>query len=189
LPQHLTLAAPDCYERLGSFAQMNPPIREARHRDGLWQALREGIVDVLGSDHAPHTREEKAKTYPASPSGLTGVQTIVPLMLDHIHEGRLSLQRLVDLMASGPARLFGLIGKGRIAVGYDGDFTLVDLGAKRKISHAMMASKSGWTPFDGMSVTGWPIATIIRGQIVMQDGALFGPPAGAPMRFQECRRA
>ena len=189
LPQHLTLAAPECYERLGSFAQMNPPIRDARHRDALWQALREGVVDVLGSDHAPHTREEKAKTYPASPSGLTGVQTIVPLMLDHIHAGRLTIQRLVDLMAAGPARLFGLIQKGRIAVGFDADFTLVDLGTKRTISHAMMASKSGWTPFDGMTVTGWPVGTIVRGTVVMRDGALFGPPGGRPFRFQECRSA
>ena len=186
LPQHLTLVAPECYERLGTYAQMNPPIREARHREALWQALREGIVDVLGSDHAPHTREEKAKIYPASPSGLTGVQTILPLMLDHVHAGRLTLQRLVDLLAAGPARLFGLAGKGRIAVGMDGDLTLVDLAAKRTIAHGQMASKSGWTPFDGMTVSGWPVATVIRGHVVMKDGALFGPPLGRPIRFQDC---
>ena len=109
--------APDCYERLGGFAQMNPPVRDASHREAIWRALDQGVVDVLGSDHAPHTREEKAKPYPASPSGMTGVQTLVPIMLDHVNAGRLTLARLVDLTSAGPARLFGIARKGRIAVG------------------------------------------------------------------------
>ncbi len=184
-PQHLTLAAPECYDRLGTYAQMNPPIRDARHRDALWRAVASGVVDVLGSDHAPHTREEKDRPYPDSPSGMTGVQTLVPLMLDHVHAGRLTLERLVDLLASGPARIYNIAGKGRIAVGYDADFTLVDLNAARTISNDQIASRSGWTPFDGMKVTGWPMATIIRGRIVMYDGQLFGPPTGQPVRFTD----
>jgi dihydroorotase len=186
-PQHLTLAAPDCYERLGSFAQMNPPIREERHREGLWRAVREGVADCLGSDHAPHTREEKAKPYPQSPSGMPGVQTLMPLMLDHVHRGNLTLERLVDLTSAGPARLYNITGKGRIAVGYDGDFTLVDLEAERRIEASRMATKCGWTPFDGMSVHGWPVATILRGQVVMRDGELLGTPQGRPVRFDESR--
>jgi len=182
-PQHLTLEAPDCYARLGTRAQMNPPIRDARHRSALWQAVRQGIVDVLGSDHAPHTLEEKAKPYPQSPSGMTGVQTLLPLMLDHVAAGRLSLQRLVDLTSAGPQRIYGLAGKGRMAVGYDADVTLVDLKAKRVIEARWIASKSGWTPFDGVSVTGWPVGTIIRGRPVMRDGALADAPAGQPVRF------
>ncbi len=106
---------------------MNPPIRAPRHRDRIWYGLEQGIVDVLGSDHAPHTLEEKAKPYPQSPSGMTGVQTLVPIMLDHVNAGRLSLERFVDMTSAGPARLFGIAGKGRVAVGYDADFTLVDL--------------------------------------------------------------
>src|SRR3546814_2739433 len=105
---------------------MNPPIRSAAHRDGLWRWLDQGVPDVIGSDHAPHTLEEKAKPYPASPSGMPGVQTLLPLMLNHVAEGRLTLERLVDLTASGPQRLFGLTGKGRIAMGYDADFSIVD---------------------------------------------------------------
>ncbi len=185
LPQHLTLAAPECYQRLGTFAQMNPPIREARHRDALWAALNGGVVDCIGSDHAPHTREEKAKPYPRSPSGLTGVQTTVPLMLNHVAEGRLSLHRLVDLMSAGPARIFGIAGKGRVALGYDADFTIVDLKAKRTITNDWIASRSGWTAFDGMDVTGWPMATIVRGHLVMRDDEVQDKPVGIPVRFQE----
>ncbi len=184
-PQHLTLAAPECYERLGTLAQMNPPIRDARHRDGLWAALDQGIVDVIGSDHAPHTREEKAGDYPATPSGMPGVQTLLPLMLDHVNAGRLSLRRLVDLTSAGPQRIYGIAGKGRLAVGYDGDLTLVDLGARREITADWLAAKCGWSPFEGMTVTGWPVATVVRGRIVMRDGALQGEPAGRPVRFVE----
>jgi dihydroorotase len=184
-PQHLTLAAPDCYDRLGTLAQMNPPIRDARHRDGLWQGVRDGIVDVIGSDHAPHTLEEKAKPYPDSPSGMTGVQTLVPIMLDHVNAGRLTLERFVDLTSAGAARLFNLACKGRVALGYDADFTLVDLKAKRRIENKWSASKAGWTPYDGMEVTGWPTATIIRGNVVMREDQLLATPKGEPIRFQE----
>lgn len=185
LPQHLTLAAPECYQRLGTLAQMNPPIREARHRDALWKAIEAGIVDCIGSDHAPHTLEEKAKPYPRSPSGLTGVQTLLPLMLNHMAEGRLSMQRLVDLTSAGPARIFGIANKGRIAVGYDADFTVVDLKAKRTITNKWIASRAGWSAFDGMDITGWPMATIVRGTVVMRDDEVQGPQIGAPVRFQE----
>ncbi len=184
-PHHLTMHAPECYERLGSLAQMNPPVREQQHLDALWQAILEGVVDVIGSDHAPHTRAEKAKPYPQSPSGMTGVQTLVPLMLDHVHAGRLSLQRLVDLTSAGPARIFGIEGKGRIALGYDADLTLVDLAARRTIHNDWIASRSGWTPYDGMTVTGWPIHTVIRGQMVVRDEQLMGTPQGKTIRFLE----
>ncbi|WP_346327394.1 dihydroorotase [Iodidimonas sp. SYSU 1G8] len=188
-PQHLTLAAPECYEQLGTRAQMNPPIRTAAHRDGLWRGIADGIVDVLGSDHAPHTLEEKAKAYPNSPSGMTGVQTLVPLMLDHINAGRLNLQQFVDLTSAGPARIWGLAGKGRLAVGWDADYTLVDMKASRTIEDSWIASKSGWTPFHGRTVTGWPVGTIIRGQKVMWEGQLASAPAGAPVRFNDTLRA
>lgn len=183
-PQHLTLAAPECYERLGTLAQMNPPIREARHREALWQALADGTVTVLGSDHAPHTREEKSKPYPESPSGMTGVQTILPVMLHHLHEGRLSLFRLVELLCRNPARLYKAIGKGEIRLGFDADFTLVDLGRNQEITDSWIASRAGWTPFDGMKVTGWPVGTIVRGHVVMRDGDLLGAPIGQPVTFQ-----
>jgi len=184
-PQHLTLAAPECYDTLGTLAQMNPPIRDAAHREGIWWGLTNGIVDVLGSDHAPHTLEEKEKTYPASPSGMPGVQTLVPIMLDHVHQGRLTLERFVDLMCHGPNRLFGLADKGRLAAGYHADFTVVDLKASREITNDWSASKSGWTPFAGQTVTGWPKGTIIRGRKVMWEDEIIGPAGGQPMRFQE----
>ncbi len=184
-PQHLTLEGPEVYERLKGYAQMNPPIRDAWHRRGLWQGLAQGVFDVIGSDHAPHTSEEKSMPYPASPSGMPGVQTLVPVMLTHIAEGRLSRARFVDLVCHGPNRIFGIAGKGRIAAGYDADFTLVDLQEKRTISSEWIESTCGWTPFAGMECKGWPRGTIIRGQRVMWDGELVGTASGQPIRFQE----
>jgi dihydroorotase len=184
-PHHLTLLAPECYERLGTRAQMNPPVRDARHRDALWRGVAQGIVDILGSDHAPHTLEEKAKPYPASPSGMTGVQTLVPLMLDHVNAGRLTLERFMDLTSAGPARLFGICGKGRIAAGYDADLTVVDLNRRQTIRNQWIASKCGWTPYDGVEVRGWPVGTFVRGAKVMWEGELVTPATGAPVRFHE----
>jgi len=183
-PQHLTLAGEDAYPRLGTHAQMNPPIRSAAHRDGLWRWLAQGVPDVLGSDHAPHTREEKAKPYPASPSGMPGVQTLLPLMLNHVAEGRLTLQRLIDLTSAGPQRVFGLVTKGRIAAGYDADFTVVDLKARWTVEESWLASKCGWSPFTGMTLTGRPVGTIIRGRRVMWEGALASHAGGRPVRFE-----
>src|SRR6266568_1021086 len=177
-PHHLTLVAPDCYERLGARAQMNPPVRDRSHRATIWRGLEEGVVDVLGSHHAPHTAEEKSGTYPATPSGMTGVQTLVPIMLDHVNAGRLSLARFVDLTSHGPARLFGIARKGRIAVGYDADLTVIDLKRRETISNRWIASRAGWTPYDGVSVTGWPVGTFVRGHRVMWQGELAASARG-----------
>ncbi|HTH28076.1 MAG TPA: dihydroorotase [Sphingobium sp.] len=183
-PQHLTLAAEDAYPRLGSYAQMNPPIRSGAHREGLWHWLGQGVPDVLGSDHAPHTIEEKAKPYPASPSGMPGVQTLVPLMLDHVANGRLTLQRFIDLTSAGPQRVFGLVGKGRIAAGYDADFTIVDLKKRWTVGQDWLASRCGWSPFEGMALTGKAIGTIVRGKRVMWEDTLANAATGEPVRFE-----
>jgi dihydroorotase len=188
-PHHLTLAAPDCYERLGTLAQMNPPVRDASHRAGIWKGIEQGIIDVLGSDHAPHTLEEKQKVYPASPSGMTGVQTLVPLMLDHVNAGRLSLARFVDLTSAGPARLYNMAMKGRIAAGYDADFTVVDLKRSETITNEWVASKAGWTPYDGVTVKGWPVGTFVRGRQVMWQGELVTPSQGETVKFLETLKA
>lgn len=184
-PHHLTLDGSEAYARLGTLVQMNPPVRDAAHRDGIWRGLTQGIADVLGSDHAPHTLEEKAKRYPDSPSGMTGVQTLVPIMLDHVAAGRLSLARFVDLTSAGPKRLFGISRKGRLAVGYDADVTVVDLKRRETIRNDWIASKCGWTPYDGVSVTGWPVGTLVRGQTVMWQGELVGPSRGEAVIFEE----
>jgi dihydroorotase len=183
-PHHLTLDE-TAYERLGTYVQMNPPVRDGAHREGIWAGVANGVADILGSDHAPHTREEKEKPYPASPSGMTGVQTLVPIMLDHVNAGRLSLARFVDMTSAGPHRLFGIAAKGRIAVGYDADFTVVDLKRRETITNDWIASKAGWTPYDGVAVTGWPVGTVVRGETVMWQGALVTPATGRPMRFLE----
>ena len=183
-PQHLTFAAPEDYERLGTRVQQNPPSRNRAHQERIWWGLDQGVVDILGSDHAPHTLEEKGATYPATPSGMPGVQTLVPIMLDHVNAGRLSLGRFVDLTSAAAQRLFGIVRKGRIAVGYDADFTIVDMRAQRVIEDDWIASKAGWTPFAGRKVQGWPIGTVIRGRRAMWEGEL-GQAAGQPVRFGE----
>ena len=183
-PHHLTLDE-TAYTRLGTYAQMNPPVRDAEHREGIWQGVANGVADILGSDHAPHTRAEKEKPYPSSPSGMTGVQTLVPIMLDHVNAGRLSLQRFVDMTSHGPNRLFNLARKGRVAVGYDADLTIVDMNRTETITNDWVASKAGWTPYDGVSVKGWPVGTIIRGNTVMWDGQLVTPSKGQPIHFME----
>ena len=184
-PHHLTLGDAADYARLGTLIQMNPPVRDATHREAIWQAVADGVADILGSDHAPHTLEEKAKTYPNSPSGMAGVQTLVPVMLDQVSRGRLSLARFVDLTSHGPARLFDLAGKGRIAVGYDADLTIVDVKRRETITNTWIASRCGWTPYDGLTVTGWPVGTFVRGRQVMWQGELVTPSQGRAVRFAE----
>jgi dihydroorotase len=183
-PHHLTLTSED-YKTLGTLLQMNPPVREKHHQDGVWRGISQGIVDVLGSDHAPHLLEEKAKPYPASPSGMTGVQTLVPIMLDHVNAGRLSIERFVDLSSHGPNRLFGIARKGRIAAGYDADFTIVDMKRRETITNKWIGSRAGWTPYDGKSVTGWPVGTIVRGNRVMWEGDIVSPGLGEAVTFSE----
>jgi len=185
LVNHLTQIAPDVYERLGGFGVMNPPIRDRRHHEAAWAALRDGTVDVVGSDHAPHAADLKRLPWPRCPAGLPGVQTIVPLMLDHVNAGRLSLARLADLMCAGPARVYGVVGKGRLAAGYDADFTLVDMKRTRIITNDWIASPCGWTPFDGMAVTGWPVMTVLRGRTIMREDELIGEPSGQLVLFGE----
>ena len=182
-PQHLTLYAPDCYDKLGSFAQMNPPIRKKEHYDRLWVAVKNSVVDVLGSDHAPHSKEDKNKKYPASPSGMPGVQTILPIMLDHINNEKLSLDQLVKLMCENPCKIFGIKRKGYLKEGYDADLTIIDMNKSVTIKNEMIASKCGWTPFDNYKVKGFPVATIVNGSIVMNDGKVVAESLGKPLEF------
>ncbi len=183
LVNHLTQMAPDCYERLGGYAVMNPPIRGRRHFHAAWAAVNTGLVDTVGSDHAPHSRAAKERPWPDTAAGLTGVQTAVPIMLDHVSRGHLSLGRMVDLMAAGPARVYGAVAKGRIAAGFDADFTIVDMQRRQTITNDWIVTPCGWTPFDGMTVTGWPLATIVRGNVVMREGEISGQPVGRRVKF------
>ena len=182
-PQHLTLYAPDCYDKLGSFAQMNPPIRKKEHYDRLWAAVKNSIVDVLGSDHAPHSKEDKKKKYPKSPSGMPGVQTILPIMLNHINNKKLSLEQLMKLMCENPCKIFGIQRKGYIKEGFDADLTIVDMNKEQTIKNEMMATKCGWTPFNDMSIKGFPVATIINGKTVMLNGKVILEGFGQPLEF------
>jgi dihydroorotase len=182
-PQHLTLYAPDCYDKLGSFVQMNPPIRKKEHYDRLWTAVKNSIVDILGSDHAPHSKEDKKKKYPTSPSGMPGVQTILPIMLNHINNKKLNLEQLIKLMCENPCKIFGIQNKGYIKEGYDADLTIVDMNKEQTIKNEMMATKCGWTPFNDMTIKGFPFATIINGKTVMLNGKVISEGLGKPLEF------
>ena len=182
-PQHLTMYAPDCYDKLGTYAQMNPPLRTKEHYDRLWVAIKNNIVDVLGSDHAPHLKANKDKEYPNSPSGMPGVQTIFPVMLDHVNKGKLSLQQLINLMCENPCKIFGIKNKGYLKEGYDADLTIADMNKEVVIKNEMIASKCGWTPFNNHKVKGFPVATIVNGYLVMSDGKVVVESKGTPLKF------
>ncbi len=182
-PQHLTLFAPDCYDKLGTYAQMNPPLRSKEHYERLWVAIKNNIVDVLGSDHAPHLKSNKDKEYPNTPSGMPGVQTIFPIMIDHVNNGKLTLTQLINLMCENPCRIFGIKNKGFIKEGYDADLTIVDMNKKVTIKNEMMASKCGWTPFHNHKITGFPVGTIVNGNLVMEDGKILIKSKGKPLEF------
>ena len=184
-PQHLFFHSPDCYDNLGTLAQMNPPIRGKKHQDNLWKAIKNNIVDIIGSDHAPHTFEEKKRQYPNSPSGMTGVQTLVPILLDFVNKDKLSIFDLVKFTSTNPSRYFKIKDKGLIKVGYDADFTIVDLNKTRVIENNWIASKAGWTPYDGLKVKGWPIFTIINGKVIMREDQVLGKPKGKKFIFSD----
>ncbi|MCB1047952.1 MAG: dihydroorotase [Calditrichaeota bacterium] len=182
-PQHLLMTAPGCYEELGSHAQMNPPVREAEHGKALWAALRSGLITVIGSDHAPHTLEEKARDYPECPSGMPGVETVLPVLLDQVSHGRLGLDDLVRLYSEGPARIYGVLGKGRLARGFDGDLAIVDPDERWAVRAEHLQSRAGWTPWEGRELCGRVKATVLRGNLVWREGVFLGSPQGQPLRY------
>jgi dihydroorotase len=182
-PQHFLLTAPECYDTLGVYAVMNPPIREARHGKALWKALVDGVIDCTATDHAPHTREEKEKGFPLAPAGMPGVETVFPLMLDRALNGHCSLPDLVRWMCEAPARLYAMVGKGKVAPGYDADFTLVDLKATRTIRNGELQTRVNWSPYDGWTLKGAVKKTIVRGGLAYDDGQFATPGWGRPIKF------
>ena len=182
-PQHLSLFAPDCYEKLKTFSQMNPPIRTKDHHDKLWDAVKNSLVSTIGSDHAPHTKEEKNRKYPLSPSGMPGVQTLLPVMLDHVNKGKLKIEQLIKLVCENPCDLFGIKNKGYIKENYDADLTIVDMNKEVVIKDSWIESKCGWTPFNNYKVKGFPVATIVNGEIVMENNKILSNAKGKPLNF------
>jgi dihydroorotase len=183
-PQHLFFCSPDCYDRLGSFVQMNPPIRDEGHREGIWKGIKEKIIDVVGSDHAPHTIDEKKKDYPDTPSGMTGVQTILPIMLNFVNQGKISIHDLVRLLCVNPAKIYKILNKGEIKIGNDADFSVVDINREFLITNDWIVSKSGWTPYDNVKIKGFPVMTIVNGRVVMRDDEIILNSSGKPVEFE-----
>ena len=180
-PQHFLLTAPECYEKLGTYAQMNPPIREARHGEALWKALKAGVIDCIATDHAPHTSEEKEKGFPQAPSGMPGVETSLPLMLNRANQGHCTIEEVVKWMCENPARLYGIKNKGRIEVGYDADLVLVDMQKEKTIENGKLQTKVNWSPYNGWKTKGWPVMTMVNGNVVYRHGEFFTDVLGKEM--------
>ncbi|MCC7435880.1 MAG: dihydroorotase [Methanoregulaceae archaeon] len=183
-PQHLWFSAPDCYDRLGTYAQMNPPLRSNYHRLELMQALGHGFFDVIGSDHAPHTREEKDHPYPKSPSGMPGVQTLLPVMITiALRDKVIDLPTIAKMTSMRPAQIYGIRDKGLIAPGYDADLAIVDLDHDWVVEASWLQSKCGWSPYTGETLKGKPVHTILRGRVALRDGERQGAASGQVVEF------
>jgi dihydroorotase len=185
-PHHLLLNVDD-YARLGTLAQMNPSLKTADDNRQLWQALANGRLQVIATDHAPHTLDEKRRAYPDSPSGIPAVENSLALIINEVHQGRCTLQQVVHWMCDAPARVWDMVGKGRIAVGYDADLVLVDLNRSDEIRNENQLTKSGWSPWHGVRLTGWPVRTWVMGREVYRDGKLGDDRRGQEVRFDHAR--
>lgn len=181
-PHHLLFNVDD-YSRLGTLIQMNPSIKNAADNVALWQGLRDGVIEVIATDHAPHTLAEKAQPYPQSPSGLPAVENSLALMLDAAQRGICSLEQIVHWMCAAPARIWNLKNKGQLAEGFDADLVLVDLSRQHTIRNAQQVTKSGWSPWDGVTLTGQPVKTWVLGQLVWSENSLRPGVLGREAEF------
>lgn len=181
-PQHLLLNE-TTYEKIGTLAQMNPPLRTAKDNEILWQALKDGVIDFIATDHAPHTLEEKAKGYPNSPSGMPGVETSLAVMLTQAKEGKCSYAQVANWMSAKPAEAYQIPNKGKIQVGYDADLVLVDLENYHPVLREEVVSKCGWNPFEGWNLTGWAQYTIVGGQVAFERGTIHTEVRGKALKF------
>jgi dihydroorotase len=185
-PHHLLFNTDD-YARLGSLAQMNPSLKSRENNERLWQALKDGRLQVIATDHAPHTMEEKRRPYPASPSGIPAVENSLALMLNEVNRGRCTLEQVVNWMCDAPARVWDIVGKGRIAIGYDADLVLVDLERTNEVRDGQQLTKCGWSPWHGAQLTGWPVRTWVMGREVYRDGQFLADVGGHEAQFDHAR--
>jgi dihydroorotase len=166
---------------------MNPSLKSADDNRQIWQALLDGRIQVIATDHAPHTLEEKQRPYPASPSGLPAVENSLALLLNEVHCGRCTIDQVVHWMCDAPARVWDIVNKGRIAVGYDADLVLVDLNRTAEIRNENQLTKCGWSPWQGVSLTGWPVRTFVMGREVYREGQLLAERGGQEAQFDHAR--
>lgn len=184
-PQHLIFSAPDIYNRLGGFGQMNPPIRDYRHAPILWSGLKDGTLKCIATDHAPHTKEEKLKPYGECPSGMPGVETSMAVMLDQASKGKCSLEEVVMWMCENPVKLYRVVNKGRVAEGFDADIAIVDIHKKKRVRGSEMFTKVKWSPLEGMELQGWPVMTLVGGQVVFENGKVNEAVRGTEIQIGE----
>ena len=187
IPNHLLLNVAD-YEKLGSLVQMNPPIRSVHDNETLWAGLHDGTIDIIATDHAPHTLEEKNKPYPKSPSGMPGVETSLPLMLTEMKAGRCTLAEIQKWMCYGPAETYSIPNKGKLLEGWDADIAIVDLENSKPVRNEEVFSRVGWSPYAGRELSGWPLYTIVNGRVVFENGRIRDGVLGKALVFETARR-
>lgn len=180
-PHHLIFCTDD-YEEKGNFIKMNPPVRERDELFALWKALKAGDVDIISSDHAPHSLEEKGREYTNAPAGVPGVGYVLPLMLNAVNDEGFTVEEVVRLCCEKPAEIFGIAGKGKLEDGYDADIVVVDMDLEKKIERNDVKDKCGWSPYEGLTLKGWPVMTFLGGELVYKDGKIVGG-----MRGRECK--
>ena len=185
-PHHLFFNVDD-YDRLGSLIQMNPSIKTAKDNKKIWEALHAGRIQVIATDHAPHTLEEKAQSYPASPSGLPAVENSLALMLNEVNQGHCTLQQVVSWMSDAPARVWDIVNKGRIEEGYDADLALVDMNLRKQIRNEDQHTKCKWSPWNGVTLQGWAVRTYVMGTEVYREGQLKLDHRGQEAQYDHAR--
>lgn len=181
-PHHLYLTQ-NAYAERGNFVKTNPPLRSNKDRQALWQGLRDGIISAIASDHAPHTKEEKEESYSNAPAGAPGIETMLPLLLDSVNHGELSLRDIAKLTSENPARLLGIKNKGQIVAGFNADLTIVNMNREVVVGNEPFFTKCGWSPFSGWKLKGWPVMTLVRGQMVFENGRINSAARGKEIQF------
>lgn len=181
-PHHLVLSEDD-YDYLGNFIKVNPPVRSQVDVFGLWKCLKMGMIDIIATDHAPHTSEEKEVPYVQAPSGLPGVETLLPILLNTVNNDGMTLEEVVKLCCERPAEIFKLEGKGKIEKGFDADLVVVDMDMEKTLQNEDVFSKCGWSPYADSVFMGWPIMTFVDGQLVFESGKIVGNPLGNDVKF------
>ncbi|RLI95322.1 MAG: dihydroorotase [Candidatus Altiarchaeales archaeon] len=181
-PHHLFLNKDDI-KNLGSYSKVHPPLRSKADQNVLWEALHDGTIDMIASDHAPHLRESKEVDIFSASAGFPEVETTLPLLLNEVHNKRLTLNLIAKITAENPAKVFRIENKGMIKKGLDADLIIVDMNKKKKVDEEKLFTKCGWSPYRGRTLKGWPIKTLVRGNIVFDDGTIYGENRGTEIKY------
>jgi len=181
-PHHLLLSDDD-YSICKNFIKVNPPVRSRLDVFSMWKNLKFGVIDMIATDHAPHTIEEKEQSYEKAPSGVPELDTLLPIFLNTVNDEGMTIEELVGYLCEKPAQIFGIKNKGFLKEGYDADIVVVDMDIEKKVERANLFSKCGWSPYEGSNFKGWPVMTFVGGELVFEEGKIVGEKVGREVEF------